>query len=229
MTTRMSAPNVPNPDPSDLTISMVYHEIANLRQLLEARLDGIDRATVVFEANLTRVPTEVDKQVLRLRELHDERFVAAKEARNGLAEGIQKQFDERDIRSKASELSAQVAVSAALQAQKEAAAAQNDSNAAAISKSEVATTKQIDGILALLASNTKAIDEKISSTVARLDRSEVGQTSTHTNQATNIAIGAIIVSIIVGGFSIANGFTRNRDTPPAPAAVAVVPINPPPR
>ena len=227
MVARVPPLNVPNPDPSDLTLSMVYHEISNLRQLLEARLDGIDRATEVFQQNLTRVPTEVDKQVLRLRELHDERFSAAKEARNGLAEGIQKQFDERDIRSKASELSAQVAVSAALQAQKEAAAAQNDSNAAAISKSEVATTKQIDGILALLASNTKAIDEKISSTVARLDRSEGGQTSLLGSQSTTIAIVAIIVSIIVGGFSIAAGFARSKESPsPQPAAVAVVPVSP---
>ena len=227
MVLRTPALNVPNPDPSDLTLSMVYHEIANLRQLLEARLDGIDRATEVFQQNLTRVPTEVDKQVLRLRELHDERFSAAKEARNGLAEGIQKQFDERDIRSKASELSAQVAVSAALQAQKEAAAAQNDSNAAAISKSEVATTKQIDGILALLASNTKAIDEKISSTVARLDRTEGGQTSSQGSQATTVAIVAIIVSIIVGGFSIAAGFARSKEgSSPQPAAVAVVPVTP---
>lgn len=221
-------PNIPSPDPSDATAAMMQREVDSLRQLLEARLDGIDRATVVFTDNLTRVPTEVDKQVGRLRELHDEKFIAATDVRSKMADGIQKQFDERDIRSKASELSAQVAVSAALQAQKEAAAAQNDSNAAAITKSEAATTKQIDGILALLASNTKAIDEKITSINGRLDRGDGITANSRSSQTTNLSMAAIVVAVVVGGFSIISSLSRSQGQSAAsPAAVAVVPINPP--
>lgn len=164
------------PDPTERTSEQISSAIKSLKELLQqqnqalrqelyTRIDAIDMATKLFNENLTRVPTEVVKQIGHLKELHgsliEERF-----------SGVQKQFDERDIRAKASEDAAKVAVNAALQAQKEAAAAQNDSNAAAITKSESATTKQIDGILALLASNTKAIDEKITGINGRLDRGE---------------------------------------------------------
>jgi hypothetical protein len=128
----------------------------------------MDKATTLLNDNMTRVPTEIDQCMLHLKELYDERFVSVRATCDGvvdgfehklvsIAESIQKQFEERDVRSRASESAANTAVNAALQAQKEAASAQNEAYAAAIAKSEVATVKQIDGILALLASGTKAL------------------------------------------------------------------------
>src|ERR1035441_9083425 len=58
--------------------------------------------------------------------------------------GVQKQFDERDVRTAGAVIAGTTAVNAALQAQKEAAGAQNDSLTASITKSEAATVKQID-------------------------------------------------------------------------------------
>src|ERR1700722_15004743 len=107
----------------------------------------MDKAATLFNDNLTRVPTDTDKQIQHLKELHDEKF-----------ESIQTQFKERDVRSDQDKIAATTAVNAALQAQKEAAASQNESNSAAITKSEAATAKQIDQILLLLGSNTKNID-----------------------------------------------------------------------
>jgi hypothetical protein len=194
--------NIPVPDPSAITTDQINRAKVELRdeykfaisaldEVLRTRLDAMDKATILSNNNIASIPTGVDRQVAHLSDLHEEKFTS-----------IQKQFDERDIRSQASENAAKVAVNAALQAQKEAASAQNDANAAAITKSEAATVKQIDGILALLASNTKAIDEKIASINGRLDRGEGGDTTHKNNQTTLLAVAALFVSIIVGGFAI---------------------------
>ena len=214
--------NVPNPDPSDLTVSMVRREIESLKGILEVRINAIEKAADVFSENLNRVPTVLDREVTKVFALTAEKFVSQQVQFSG----VQLQFLERDVRAKASETAAQTGLTTALAAQKEQAAAYNDANAAAVTKSEAATVKQIDSILALLASNTKAIDEKISGINGRLDRNEGGQSSSHSNLATTIAIGSVIVSVIVGGFSIANGMSRSQSAP-QPAAVAVVPVSPP--
>lgn len=168
----MQPGSVPVPDPTLLTTEQLTQRIAALKELVETRLNAMDRASQLLHENVTRIPTETDRQVMHLRETSDEKFSS-----------IQLQFVERDVRSKAAEIAAQVAVGAALQAQKEAAAAQNDANAAAITKSEAATVKQIDGIQVLLATIAKSFDEKIegvksasatsiASINSRLDRGE---------------------------------------------------------
>jgi hypothetical protein len=67
-------------DPSALTIATMIREVEHLKDLhegrihaveemLKTRVDAIDKATTLFETNLTRVPTEVDRQITHLREL----------------------------------------------------------------------------------------------------------------------------------------------------------------
>jgi hypothetical protein len=163
-----------------------HRELTALRSVLEARLDGMDRAMVLFSDNLTRVPTDTDKQVGHLKELHDEKFLS-----------IQKQFDERDVRTDQAAIATKIAVDAALQAQKEAAGAQNESNAAAIAKSEAATAKQIDGIVALLGGSNKASDEKISDLKSRLDRGDGGWTAVMAGGGMLLGVAAIVVSMLM--------------------------------
>ena len=185
-------PTTPIPDPTTLTTDQLRRELAALRDTVETRLDAMDKAAQLFHENLTRVPTDTDKQISHLKELHEEKFAS-----------IQTQFDERDVRSAASEDAAKVAVNAALQAQKEAAAAQNASNAAAITKSEAATVKQIDGILALLTSNSTALSDKIAVINGRLDRSEGVMRNRSANTTTIIAVAAVIATLIgVGAVSL---------------------------
>src|SRR5665213_4442028 len=97
----------PIPDPSTLTTSQLHRELASLRELIEARLDGTDKR-------------------------------------------IEIQFAERDKRADQAAKDSKSAVDAAFAAAKEAVSEQNKSSALAISKSETATTKQIDSILSLL-------------------------------------------------------------------------------
>lgn len=175
-----------------VTRAALQDAIKNLREILEAdirgletRLSAIDKATELFTENLSRVPTDTDKQVGHLKELHDERINSTERAISNLAEGIQKQFDERDIRSRASEQSAETAVNAALQAQKEAAG-----------KSEVSTVKQIDGLGALMASSNEAMNDKISAINSRLDRGDGKSTGVTATTATMLAVGALAVSVL---------------------------------
>lgn len=184
----------PQSDPTFLTTQQLLREMESLKDLVFTRLDAMDKAMELFNANITRVPTDTDKQISHLKELHDEKF-----------EGIEKQFKERDVRTEQSATATKIAVDAALQAQKEAAGAQNESNSAGIAKSETATTKQIDGITALLNGGLKALDEKINDLKGRLDRGE-GQKQQVTENKGNqnwfvglFVIGGLsAISIIVG-------------------------------
>lgn len=69
----------PNPDPTLLTTQALFREIAALKELIFTRLDATDRALALFQENLTRVPTDTDKQVGYLKELHAERFASVEQ------------------------------------------------------------------------------------------------------------------------------------------------------
>lgn len=219
------------------TMAAMQEAVKNLREIfaadikgLETRLAAIDKATELFTENLSRVPTDTDKQVGHLKELHDERFASVAKELVALSDGIAKQFAERDVRTDAAAIGTAKAVDAALQAQKEAAGSTNDANKEAIAKSEANTTKLIDGINTLLASNVKATDEKINDLKGRLDRGEGitrgGQeqrTEKRADTGTLLAIGALAVSVLVGAFAI------SRNAPPSSPTVvspAVIPVQP---
>ena len=124
---------------------------------LIARLDAIDKATDKFEANLNRVPTDVDKQVGHLKELMVETFKTVEERFGGVA----LQFKERDTRSERESRDNKVAVDAAFAAQKEAASEQNKSNTLAIDKSEKATAETLNKQADLFKSATDALSERV--------------------------------------------------------------------
>lgn len=192
----MAESMVSAPDPTLLTTEQLHRGLTSLRELLQSRIEAVEESGRYRHEDLRRVPTETDKQVSHIRELFLEKFTS-----------VQKQFDERDIR-KASEDAAKVAVNAALQAQKEAAAAQNDSNAAAITKSEGATIKQIDGILALLGSNTIGTNDKIAAINARLDRGDgISKGGHDTRTEGRLATGGMvaIISVAIMAISVAAG------------------------
>jgi hypothetical protein len=244
-----AAVNVPIPDPSLLTTEQLRRELSALRDTLETRLNGMDKASDILIRQINRAPSDIENAIQQLKDLNIEKFESARRERDAIelnvkshivdlttvfsnridslaesfntrhvsistgfdsrltsmAEGIQKQFDERDVRSKAGDLASQVAVGAALQAQKEAAGAQNESNSAAITKSESATVKQIDGILALLNSNASALNDKIAVINGRLDRGEGKQTGSASTIAMIIAGVAVMASVVGVAVTLSNG------------------------
>lgn len=147
----------PLPDPTYLTTQQLQRELLALREIIEARLNGNDAAVNLLRSTTDKFPGVINTSFAQLKALHEEKF-----------ESIATQFAERDIRTEQTARDSKVAVDAALQAQKEAAGAQNESNAASISKSEAAFTKQIDQILVIVNTNTKATDEKIDDIKSRM-------------------------------------------------------------
>jgi len=143
---------IPNPDPSSLTADKIHHDISALESILQSRIDGIqstiearlaamDKASELFDANLNRIPTSVDRQVSQLRELHDARFKAVEQIMAGVASlrdekfaSIQQQLDERDVRYSLVSSDAKTAVADALAAQSKAVEKQDASTQSAINK-----------------------------------------------------------------------------------------------
>jgi hypothetical protein len=220
-------PNIPSPDPSALTTQTLHEGLLNLRQLLETRLNAMDKASEVLSENVNRVPTLLDRQIAQIKELFGEKF-----------EGVEKQFTERDVRTDQDKLAATTAVNAALQAQKEAAAAQNIANAAAINKSEAGFTKEIDGLKLLINATRDALAAQFADLTARVNRGEAmqaGSVNMRTEQRLNIGavVGLIMgaVGVAALGFTAMAFFGQHSTTPQAiylPAPVAPVPVSPRP-
>lgn len=168
----------PIPDPTVLTTQQLQREIMALREILEARLAGNDKISALLQEQLDHKSSIVKTEVDHLRTEHEEKF-----------RSIATQFLERDIRTEQTSRDSKVAVDAALQAQKEAAGAQNESNAASISKSEAAFTKQIDQIAVIINTTTKGTDEKIEDIKTRIIQIE-GRSVGH-GETWGYVVGAI--------------------------------------
>jgi hypothetical protein len=67
---------IPNPDPSVITSEAIDRRVNNMQAVLEARIEGMDRAIIVFQDNLTRVPTQLDRAVAGLRDLLEARLLS---------------------------------------------------------------------------------------------------------------------------------------------------------
>lgn len=182
--------------------------LAGFRETIGVKVEAVQIASAKFEDNLNRVPTTLDREISKVTVLFQEKFNSL----NVQFAAIQMQFTERDVRSTTAGTAASTAVSAALQAQRESTIQQNASNSLAIDKANEGTTKQIDGILALLAGTSKSFDEKLGSIVSRLDRGDGGSLRGASSQTTNLAIVSIIVSMIGAGIVLFGQLSR-----PAPA------------
>ena len=182
--------NIPIPDPSVLTTAALVRENTHLRELLEVklvageqaaafhrevietRLGGMDKGVRLLQDTADKFPSWVDEKITALKDIHEQRFVAIADTASEKFLSIEKQFAERDVRTEQAAGAVKIAVDAALQAQKEAAGEQNRSNTLAQTKSETATTKQIDQLSVLIQNVTKAFDDKIGDVKDRLTRIE---------------------------------------------------------
>ena len=203
-----SARELRTPDPSPLTTQQLWREITSLKELLFTRLDGMDKAIELFNDNITRVPTDTDKQISHLKELVFERF----EVDDEKFSGIEKQFSERDTRGETQQRDGKVAVDAALQAQKESVNAQNISNAQAIAKSEANFVKLIDGLGVLINTSNKAMDDKIDDIKERLGTIEGKGMGVGMVGAMVVGVAVIIAAVV--------GFMTFLGTQHTPIAVA---------
>lgn len=142
--------------------------VSALRDLLGARIDGMDVATKLLADSVLQFPSATDKAIAGLHTLLSVRFSSVEEAMALLSSGLDRVLVEtarsmlgqreilvgeiRNVQDVATQkfeaiegtfASNALALTAALAAQKEAAAEQNKSNTLAITKSEQATKETI--------------------------------------------------------------------------------------
>jgi hypothetical protein len=218
-------------DPTALTLAQIEREITHLSEQVSLRIDGlvlsydtrlnaIDRATDKFEASLTRVPTDVDRQTGQLRTellalmdglkaFHDQKFAGVDDAFSDLRAAIEK-----------SERVTKVAVDAALEAAGKANAAQAETFLVSSNKTEANFTKLIEQLGSLIQANTRSLDEKISAGLKGLDdkiadskerltRSEgqsLGQQGSrsegHTTNAFIVSLIGVLVALLSIGIAL---------------------------
>ena len=177
--------NVPNPDPSLLTTQNVREGLANLKELISARLDAMDGATNLRLEMFKGLPEDIERRIAHLREVQDEKFHT-----------IDNQFKERDVRTTQASGAADDALKAALQAAKELVGAQGEASAAAAVKSETSFTKQIDQIGTIIQTLEKALDARITELKERIDRGE-GSSSGAVDQRNEKRLDSqIVISVI---------------------------------
>jgi hypothetical protein len=92
--TTSSGQAFPVPDPTVLTTQQLQRELASLKEVVFTRLDGMDKAISLFNDNITRVPTDTDKQISHLKELHGTMIEAAKEHIGSVLQPIFVRLDE---------------------------------------------------------------------------------------------------------------------------------------
>jgi hypothetical protein len=145
--------------------AQTQRDLYSLREILEARLNGMDQALVLADTGISRAADEMDKKLAHLKEVHEKWFLEK------LA-SVQVQFAERDTRMDQMNVAAKEAVAtalqaakeavgAALQAAKEAVQAQNTASASAILKSETSTDKRIDETVRLLNTTTSGLEARL--------------------------------------------------------------------
>ena len=175
--------NLPIPDPTRLTTQLVDRALAAFREVMETRLKGMDQATRLLAESMDRAASDRRDDHLRIRDDSDRSMAAQREYILSRVEkvadvaqerfvGVETRFAERDARTAQAADESRISLDAALAAAKEAVSLQNEANSQAIAKSEVATQKQIDALLAQVATSNKSLEDKITDLKGRLDRGE---------------------------------------------------------
>lgn len=155
--------NVPLPDPTTLTTQQLLREITMLKEAVDTRFSAMDKAIELLQKFADKSPTTavLEQQVSAQVSLTEEKF-----------RGVEKQFSERDKRTEQLSLADKTAIAAALQAQKEAAGAQAETNSAATAKQELAFTKLLEQIQQTQSATNRATEDKVNALTGRLDRGE---------------------------------------------------------
>lgn len=135
---------------------------ADLRGL-RARLDAMDKASDVAHQDMVRVPTLLDRAITTAQAVLEEKLKA-----------ILSVTTEKFARVDGIFTANALALSAALQAAKEAVAEQQRSNTTAITKSETAVSDQIKQMQINFEVGLRGLNEKIDDIKSRMDKGEGG-------------------------------------------------------
>lgn len=162
----------PDPDPTLLTTENLRREISHLKELTAEKLETQLTRVDAIEHRLDHKYTETAEAIKNLHKLILANIETLASVMSQRFESIAIQFTERDKRTEQLSLADKTAIAAALQAQKEAAGAQNESNAASVTKQEAAFTKLLDQNQVLFHTSMSALTTQINDLKSRLDTGE---------------------------------------------------------
>ena len=163
---------IPRPDPTILTTAQLDRAIESLESRIDARIDAMDKASRLLHEDFTRVPTEMDRRLGHLQELIFSKLDAVARVTEQQFNAIGMRFEEMDKRTAQLSVADKTAIAAALQAQKEAAGAQNESNAAANAKMEKNFAELIAQNQTLLMEVRRNNEIQIGDLKSRVDKAE---------------------------------------------------------
>jgi hypothetical protein len=193
------------PGPPYLTTEELRRDVSALREILQARLDGMDRATVVLSETVNRTPTAIQTAISNLRELTEEKLGSLSGQYEEKFRSIEKQFTERDVRTDQAATASASALAAALQAAKEAVFEQAQAAAKAADKTELSFTKQIDLLLAQIKALGDTFGDRLAELKERIDRGEgstSGEQHRRTEQRLDIGQVVAVIAVIVAVLSV---------------------------
>jgi anti-sigma28 factor (negative regulator of flagellin synthesis) len=193
-----------------LTTEELRRDVSALREILQARLDGMDKANTVLSETVNRTPTAIQTAVANLRDVYDERFNSSRQQLVDRGRtfderftSIAQQFIERDVRTEQAATASASALAAALQAAKEAVFEQAQAAAKAAEKTETSFTKQIDQIQIQIKTSGDASNDRIAELKERIDRGEGSTTGaagqrqeTRLSNGQLIAVAALLLTIL---------------------------------
>lgn len=193
----------PEQDPTALTTQLVDRAILAYERLMNARLDGMDRATVVQADSVASIAAQqirirellredVDRQLTALREYLLTEIGRVADVTRERFGGVEQQFSQRDI-----------ALAAALAAQKEAVREQNTANDRAFGKSESNQVEQIRALTVLTTTSIANINDRITEIKERLDRApgELAR-ETKTDRKSDISQTWLVVGVLVSAVAV---------------------------
>ena len=200
---------IPVLDPARLTTQVVDRAISAFREVIEARLIGMDRAIAVIADQVDRLPADaatkcdelradINRQMLALRELIMSQIENVRSGSADKFDSINGRFRERDAQLEQAAREGRISLDSALAAAKDAVSEHNKSNERAIEKAETATQKQIEAMLQLMTTSSRSLEERIGDLKTRLDRGEGQDTaSTEARSERRVDVGSIIQAVAV--------------------------------
>ena len=150
--------NRPTPDPTVLTTEQLLREVNAAKEVLGARMTGMEGMLNLMQTQMSTRQVDINAAIEHLKDLFGERFAS-----------IATQFIERDKRTDQLSIADKTAIAAALQAQKEAAGATNESNSVSNIKMETNFTKLIEQGQTLLQTVMKNTEAQINDLNSRLE------------------------------------------------------------
>lgn len=163
------------------------------RELISERIDGMDKANEILAANVSKFPSDVDRAVGALKAVLMAEIQRNREVQGSETKRIEDVNQEKFNAIDGTFASNALALTAALAAQKEAAAEQNKSNTLAIDRANSATKETIAANAAQTAnslSSQAATIGDLKERVVRIESTGAGATASKTE--TRLSQGAVV-------------------------------------